>query len=559
MHDRPWLSSYDEGVPKTLEYPEKTLPEILEIMAGRFPDHPFIRFYGTTLTYRQVNRLVDRFANLLRQEGIKPGDRVALYLPNCPPCVIAFFGVLRAGAILTQLNPLYSASETAHQLKDSGAQHVVSLDRFAPILRQVAQDCRLKKVWVTRINDYFPVPLKWLFVLKSLKEKSWVPWPKESLFASFKDELMKAPAEKHSVSLKMDETALLQYTGGTTGVAKGVILTHRNLVANAYQCKCWFPSLKEGEEVFMLAIPIFHCYGMTAGMTFALVMGASMVLVPKFEVAQVLKFVDKYKVGIFPGVQAIYVAINNYSDVGKYNVHSIKACISGAGPLHQEVQKKFEELTGGKLVEGYGLTEASPVTHCNPVYGKRKMGMIGLPFVGTDSKIVDVETGKKDLKPKEIGELVIQGPQVMQGYWNHPAETDMVLKDGWLYTGDIGYMDEEGFFAIVDRKKDMVKVGGENVYPRDVEEVLFQNEKILDCVVAGVPDEKLVDKIKAYIVLKPGQTATPGEIVEFCKGRMAKYKVPKEVEFREALPKNMVGKMLRRLLVEEEKQKLKKP
>lgn len=558
MTDRPWLSSYDEGVPKTLEYPEKTLPEILETMAGKFPDQPFIHYYGTSLTYRQVNDRVNRFAALLQKEGIKPGDRVALYLPNCPPCVIAFFGVLRAGAILTQLNPLYSASETAHQLKDSGAQYVVSLDRFVPILRQVAQDCGLKKVWVTRINDYFPIPLKWLYVLKAKKEKSWVNWPKEPLFAGFKEELMKTPPQPPSLNLKMDDTALLQYTGGTTGVAKGVILTHRNLVANAYQCKCWFPSLEEGKEVFMLAIPIFHCYGMTAGMTFALVMGASMVLVPKFEVETVLKAVDKYKAGIFPGVQAIYVAINNYPDVKKYNVHSIKACISGAGPLHQEVQKKFEELTGGKLVEGYGLTEASPVTHCNPVYGKRKMGMIGLPFVGTEAKIMDVETGKKEMKTKEIGELVIKGPQVMKGYWNHPEETAMVLKDGWLYTGDIGYMDEDGFFAIVDRKKDMVKVGGENVYPRDVEEVLFQNEKILDCVVAGVPDEKLVDKIKAYVVLKPGCKADSAEVIEFCKGRMAKYKVPKEVEFREALPKNMVGKMLRRLLVEEEKQKIKK-
>jgi long-chain acyl-CoA synthetase len=293
-------------------------------------------------------------------------------------------------------------------------------------------------------------------------------------------------------------------------------------------------------------------------MTFALTLGASMVLVPKFDVAQVLKAIDKYHVSIFPGVQAIYVAINNYPNVGKYNIHTIKACISGAGPLHQEVQKKFEELTGGKLVEGYGLTEASPVTHCNPVFGKRKIGMIGLPFVGTDSKIMDVDTGTKEMGVRETGELVIKGPQVMQGYWNHPEETKMVLKDGWLSTGDIGYMDEDGFFAIVDRKKDMVKVGGENVYPRDVEEVLFQNEKVLDCVVAGVPDEKLVDKIKAYIVLKPGQTATPQEIIEFCKGKLAKYKVPKEVEFRESLPKNMVGKMLRRLLVDEEKAKLKK-
>jgi long-chain acyl-CoA synthetase len=558
MSNRPWLSSYDEGVPKTLEYPEKTLPEILETMAQKFPNRPFIHYFGTTLSYQQVNDLVDRFAFLLEREGIKPGDRVALYLPNCPPCVIAFFGVLRAGAILTQLNPLYSAHETAHQLKDSGARYVVSLDRFVPILRQVAQDCGLKKVWVTRINDYFSFPLKWLYPLKAKKDKTWVEWPREPLFASFKEDLMKTTGASMSLNPPMDDTALLQYTGGTTGVAKGVILTHRNLVANAYQCRHWFPQLEEGKEVFMLAIPIFHCYGMTAGMNFALVLGASMVLVPKFEVLPVLKAVDKFKVGLFPGVQAIYVAINNYPDVGRYNVRSIKACISGAGPLHQEVQKKFEELTGGKLVEGYGLTEASPVTHCNPVYGKRRMGMIGLPFVGTESKIVDVETGKKDLKPKEIGELVIKGPQVMQGYWNHPEETANVLRDGWLYTGDIGYMDEDGFFAIVDRKKDMVKVGGENVYPRDVEEVLFQNDKILDCVVAGVPDEKLVDKIKAYVVLKPGNKAMPEEIIEFCKGRMAKYKVPKEVEFRESLPKNMVGKMLRRLLVEEEKQRLKK-
>lgn len=558
MYGRPWLSSYDEGVPQTLSYPEKTFPEILDETAAQYPLHPAIHYFGSTFSYRTLNRKIDQFAHLLLEEGVRPGDRVALYLPNCPEVVIAFFGVLRAGAILTQLNPLNSTSETRHQLKDSGAQHVVALDRFVPILREVAADCGLKAVWVTRINDYFPVPLKWIYPLKAKKERTWVDWPTEALFRSFKKEVEKSRPAPKRLSPNMDETALLQYTGGTTGVSKGVIMTHRNMVANAYQCKAWFPGLPEGEQVFMLAIPIFHSYGMTAGMTFAISMAASMVLVPKFDVVQVLKAVDKYKVGIFPGVQAIYVAINNYPQVAKYNVHTIKACISGAGPLHQEVQKKFEALTGGKLVEGYGLTEASPVTHCNPVYGKRKIGMIGLPFVGTDAKIMDVETGAREMPVKEIGELVIKGPQIMQGYWNHPEETKMVLRDGWLYTGDIGYMDEDGFFAIVDRKKDMVKVGGENVYPRDVEEVLFQNEKVLDCVAAGVPDEKLVDKIKAYIVLKPGVTATDAEIIEFCKTRMAKYKVPKEVEFREALPKNMVGKMLRRLLLEEEKAKLKK-
>ncbi len=558
MKDRPWLAFYDQGVPKTLEYPQETLSETLADTAKRFPKNPAFYYFGTRVNYDELNDKVNQFANVLIEEGIKLGDRVALYLPNCPAAVIGYYAVLRAGAILTQLNPLYSATETAHQLKDSGARHIISLDRFVPILKQVAADCQLKKVWVTRVNDYFPIPLKWLYVLKAKKEKSWVSWPTEPLYHSFVEELNEASSDPVDIPLDLDKTALLQYTGGTTGVSKGVILTHRNLVANAHQCRLWLPKLDLGSEVFMLAIPIFHCYGMTAGMNWALLTAASMVLVPKFEVEQVLKAVDKYKVTIFPGVQAIYVAINNYPHVQKYNVRSIKACISGAGPLHQEVQKKFEDLTGGKLVEGYGLTEASPVTHCNPVYGKRKMGMIGLPFVGTDSKIMDVETGKKEMAVKEIGELVIKGPQIMQGYWNHPEETAMVLKDGWLYTGDIGYMDEEGFFAIVDRKKDMVKVGGENVYPRDVEEVLFQNEKVLDCVAAGVPDDVLVDKIKAYIVLKPGQTATPQEIIDFCKSRLAKYKVPKEVEFRTALPKNMVGKMLRRLLVEEEKQKLKK-
>lgn len=558
MNDRPWLASYDEGVPKTLEYPQKSISEILAETAQKFPNNPAIFYFGTRFTYSELDEKVNQFAHVLLKEGIKPGDRVALYLPNCPAAVIGFYAVIRIGAILTQLNPLYSASETAHQLKDSGAQYVIALDRFVPILRQVAAECQLKKVWVTRVNDYFPFLLHLLYPIKAKKEKVWVDWPPEPLYQSFVHEIEIAPRTRVHSPTNMDATTLLQYTGGTTGVAKGVIMTHRNMVANAYQCKLWLPGLVEGKEVFMLAIPIFHSYGMTAGMNFALSLAGAMVLVPKFDVLQVLKAVDKYHVSIFPGVQAIYVAINNYPGVGKYNIHSIKACISGAGPLHQEVQKKFEALTGGKLVEGYGLTEASPVTHCNPVFGKRKIGMIGLPFVGTDAKIVDVETGTKDLGVREIGEVVVKGPQVMQGYWNHPEETAMVLKDGWLHTGDIGYMDEDGFFAIVDRKKDMVKVGGENVYPRDVEEVLFQNEKVLDCVVAGVPDEKLVDKIKAYIVLKPGQTCDSTEIIEFCKGKLAKYKVPREVEFRESLPKNMVGKMLRRLLVEEEKAKLKK-
>ncbi len=556
--ERPWLSSYDEGVPRNLEYPEFTLPDLLKHIARQYPNNPAIHYFGTTYTYKELNRKADQFANLLIKEGVKPGDRVALYLPNCPPVVIAFFGALRAGAIVTQLNPLYSKSETAHQLKDSGSQYVVSLDRFVPILDPLLEECGIKKVWLTRINDYFSIPLKWFYPIRALMQKSWMSWPSKPIYKSFVKELDSASDQAVVCSLKMEDTAILQYTGGTTGVAKGVILTHRNLVANAFQCKLWFPGMPDGSEVFLIAIPIFHCYGLTAGMNFALSKAALMVLLPKFDVVQSLEAIQKHKVTVFPGVQAIYNAINHHPQVGKYNLRSIKACLSGAGPLHLEVQKKFEELTGGRVSEGYGLTEASPVTHCNPIFGKRKVGFIGVPFPGTDCKIVDLETGKNVLGIGEIGEIAIQGPQVMQGYWNHPVETSNVLKDGWLYTGDIGYMDPDGFFAVVDRKKDMVKVGGENVYPREVEEVLFQNPKVLDCVVAGVPDDKFVDRLKAYVVLKPGSTATSEEILDFCRGKLAKFKLPKEVAFKESLPKNMVGKMLRRLLVEEEKEKHKK-
>ena len=556
--ERPWLSSYDEGVPKSLEYPECTLPDLLKQTAQQYPTHPAIYYFGTCLSYQELNQKVDQFANLLISEGIKPGDRVALYLPNCPPVVIAFFGALRAGAIVTQLNPLNSATETAHQIKDSGATYLVSLDRFVPLLNPLIKECGIKRIWITRINDYFSIPLKWFYPIKALKEKTWVTWPTDPIYRGFVEDVNSAPKTPVTCPAMMDDTAILQYTGGTTGVSKGVILTERNLVANAIQCKLWFPGIPDGETVFLIAVPIFHCYGLTAGMNFALSKGASMVLLPRFDVVQVLEAIQKYKVEVFPGVQAMYNAINQHPRTGKYNLHSVKACLSGAGPLHLEVQKKFEELTGGRVSEGYGLTEASPVTHCNPIFGKRKIGYIGVPFPGTDCKIVDLETGKKTLDAGEVGEIVVKGPQVMQGYWNHPAETANVLKEGWLYTGDIGIMDEEGFFAVVDRKKDMVKVGGENVYPREVEEILFQHPKILDCVVAGVPDDKLVDRVKAYVVLKPEDQATPEEIMEFCKGRLAKYKLPKEVEFREFLPKSMVGKMLRRLLVEEEKEKRKK-
>jgi long-chain acyl-CoA synthetase len=433
---------------------------------------------------------------------------------------------------------------------------MVALDQFVPVLKPIAGECGLDTIWVTRVSDYLPAIKRILYNFKMNREKHWVKWPQEPCFRSFVKDLASSPAHDTGIPLDLEGTALLQYTGGTTGLAKGVILTQRNILANAWQARYWVTHMADGKETVLLAIPIFHCYGMTVGMNLAVLMGASMVLVPKFMIRQVLKLIHDTKPTLFPGVQTMYVAINNHPDVGKYDLRSIEACISGAGALHVEVQRKFEALTEGNLVEGYGLTEASPVTHCNPIHGVRKMGRIGLPLPGTDAKIVDLETGTRDLPPGEVGEIVVKGPQVMKGYWNRPADSASALRGGWLYTGDIGSMDEEGFFQVVDRKSDMIKVAGENVYPREVEEVLFTHEKVLDCVAAGVPNETLGDIVKAYLVLKPGVTATHHEIHEFCRSRLAKHKRPQEVEFREELPKNMVGKTLRRFLREDERMRI---
>ncbi|MEK6656500.1 MAG: long-chain fatty acid--CoA ligase, partial [Nitrospirota bacterium] len=367
--------------------------------------------------------------------------------------------------------------------------------------------------------------------------------------------LNEAKTDSPSIKILPDDTALLQYTGGTTGIPKGVILTHRNLVANVMQCRNWMPSLKDGNEIFLSVTPFFHVFGMTAIMNLGIYIGAALVLLPRFKTEDVLKAVAKHKATIFIGVEAMYVAINNFPKIHKYDLSSIKICISGAGTLHVEVQNKFESLTGGKLVEGYGLSEASPVTHCNPIYGKRVKGSVGLPFPDVDIKIMDVETSKKILGVNEIGELAIKGPQVMKGYWNKPDETANTIRDGWLYTGDVARMDENGFFYIEERKKDMIKTVGENVYPKEVEEVIFKHHKVQDVVVVGIPEEFKGEMIKAYIVLKNGETSSDEEIIEHCKKNLAKFKVPKEIEFRKELPKTMIGKVLRRVLKDEEMKK----
>ncbi|HXZ26265.1 MAG TPA: AMP-binding protein, partial [Nitrospiria bacterium] len=445
--------------------------------------------------------------------------------------------------------------EIEFQLADSGAETIIALDLFYPRIEAVRAKTPLKRVIVTGVKDYLPAPLKWLYPFKAKREGQWIEPPRGEGVHQLLTLLQAASEQPPPVTVGAEDLALLQYTGGTTGTPKGVMLSHRNLAANVVQCHAWMPSLRPGREVFLGVIPFFHVYGMSTCMNLAIKIGATLVLLPKFKTDEVLKAIEKRRVTIFMGVQAMYVAINNHPKAGRTDLSSIRICISGAGPLHAEVQDRFEQLTKGKLVEGYGLTESSPVTHCNPIFGQRKKGSIGTPFPDTDAKVVDPEHSEKELGVGQVGELAVRGPQVMMGYWNQSGETGAVLRDGWLFTGDMARMDEDGYFYIVDRKKDMIKTRGENVYPREVEEVLFRYHKIKDAVVVGLPESFSVEVIKAYIVLKEGEIATPQEIIGYCARELAKFKVPRFVEFRRELPKTMVGKVLRRQLVEEELRK----
>jgi long-chain acyl-CoA synthetase len=551
--ERPWFAYYDQWVPKRLEYPEVPLQHFLSASAKKYPDREAIIFLGARLTYRVLDEAANRFAVALVDRGLMKGDRVSLFLPNCPQMVIAYYGTLRAGGVVVSTSPLYSGTELEHQLNDSGAQTIVALSKLYPLVKEVAPRTGLKRIIVTNIKEYFPPVLRLLFtILKEKKEGHRIAIERHAGTELFLDVLASAKAKSPDVDVRPDDPALLQYTGGTTGIAKGAVLTHRSLVANALQTGAWLVKEKEGKEIFLGAVPFFHVYGMTVVMNLCISLGDMMVLLPHFRVKEALEAIAKYRPTIFPGVPTMYVAINHYPKVGKYDLRSIKACLSGAAPLPVEVQNRFETLTGARLVEGYGLTEASPVTHANPLYGARKVGTIGVPLPDTDARIVDLETGERTLPAKEIGEVVVRGPQVMAGYWNRPDETAMVLKDGWLYTGDIGYMDEQGYFTIVDRKKEMIIVGGFNVYPREVEEPLYEHSKVKEAVAVGLPDSYWGETVKVYIVLKEGQSATEEEIIDFCKKKMAKYKVPTLVEFRKELPKTLVGKVLRRALREEE-------
>lgn len=507
---------------------------------------------GRRLTYSQLLEAARRFAHTLLRFGIVRGDRIAIMLPNCPAAVIAYFGSLMAGAVVVQTNPLYTEPELRFQLSDSGAKLIVTLDQLVKRVKAVMPSTKLETVFVTSIAEELPRLKGWLYALKLKREKQDVRVEyRENVFHLYQV-LAESPASPVMAEVEAEEElAVLQYTGGTTGLPKGVMLTHYNLLANTVQTALWCYGTEDGKERYLAALPLFHVFGLTVLLNQSVLRGGELILLPRFEAETVLKTIHRRKPTIFPGAPTMYIALLNHPDLKQYDLTSVKICVSGSAPLPLEVQEQFEAVTGARVIEGYGLTEASPVTHANPLWGKRKIGTIGLPFPDTEAAIVDAETGEE--KPfGEIGELIVRGPQVMKGYWNRPDETKLVLKDGWLYTGDLGVMDEEGYTAIVDRKKDLIIASGYNVYPREVEEVLFEHPAVLEACVAGIPDEYRGETVKAYLVLKEGISVSGQELEAFCRERLAAYKVPRVYEFRQALPKTMVGKVLRRALVEEE-------
>jgi long-chain acyl-CoA synthetase len=541
---------YDPGVPRTIDIPAKPLTSLLIESAAKYPDNIAMSFFGTSITYRQFDMLVQKAMNVLRGLGVKKGDRVAIMSPNCPQALVAYQAILRVGGVVTQTNPLYVEREIEAQFNDAGARFAFVLNLFAPRIASIIGNTRIKKVVVFRLEDYMPWPISWLFPVKLWFEGRSVRTPKGGAFFDWRGLMESAPETAEPQSVDADDLALIQYTGGTTGTAKGVELTHRNVLANALQCRAWFASAEEGREVFLLALPMFHAFGMTAGMNLALSLAAKIVMIPKFDAGMAMKLIEKHRVTIFPGVPAMYVGINNHPKAATRDISSVKYCISGAAALSTEVKRRFEELTGGRLVEGYGQTEASPVTHCNPLSTGGKPGSIGLPVPGTLCIIARNEEAE-EVAHGELGEVMVNGPQVMAGYHGKPEETAKVLKNGWLFTGDLGYMDDEGYVFLMDRKKEMIITGGCNVYPREVEDVLLSCPGVKEAAVVGMDDSYLGEKVVAAVVLQDGARVTQKEILEHCRKSLASFKAPKKIFFRDSLPKTVIGKVLKRALKEE--------
>ncbi len=551
----PWLAHYEAQVPPTIELPDITLPEFFERTVRDYPANVATIFFGRRLTYSQIDNMASCFATSLQGLGVGAGDHVALLLPNCPQFLIAFFGSLKAGAIPVPLNPAYVARELHNIFADASPKIVVAVDGVLQRVREAAEGTTVEHLVVTYMRDYLSPLMSLMVTVNERREGSAVSVEGENVHI-FLDLLKNNSTDYiHPDSSPLD-TAVLLYTGGTTGVPKGAMLSHRNLVSDALQMAAWvWDNRPERKDIFLSAIPFFHSYGMTVVMNLAISSASAMLLVPRFAIKDVLRSIARFHPTVFPAVPTMYNAIARHPLATRYDLRSIRVCISGAAPLPLEVAEAFEAVTGARLVEGYGLTEASPVTHCNPVFGERRTGSIGLPIPGTDAGVVDPDSGEP-LQAGEVGELAVRGPQVMRGYLNRHEETEQVMRDGWLLTGDMARQDEDGYFYVVDRKKDLILVGGFSVYPREVEEVLYECPEVQEALVVGVPDRHRGEIVKAYVVLTPDTETTERDLHYFCAERLANYKVPSRIEFRESLPKSAIGKYLRRQLIDEELERL---
>jgi long-chain acyl-CoA synthetase len=542
MNNKPWLEHYDRGVESSLEYRETPLFTFLDEVASANPALVCTTFQDNSITYGDMHLATDSFAAALFHIGIRKGDRVGLLLPNCPQFVLAFYGILKAGGVVVAMNPQYKQRELSFQLQNAGVKVVVALNTYHEVIEDACKNSSVREIIYTALDDAFSIPAA---VLKKNHES------KSDLIILLQNH---AGQSRMQIDVGADDPAIFQYSGGTTGIPKAAVGLHRNLVANTIQFRNWLHGMEQNHEIVLCAIPLFHVYGMVIAMSMGIALGSRLLLIPNpRDVQDVLQNIDRYGATLFPGVPNMYHNINQHPDVkaGKYNLRTIKACISGSAPLLREIKDRFEQLTGGKLIEGYGLSEAPTATHCNPMFGVNRAGSIGLPLPDVDCRIVDLEKGEKDLDWGEVGELVVRGPQVMHSYHDMPDETQQTLRNGWLYTGDIARMDKDGYFYLIDRKKELIKIGGLQVWPREIEEVIASYPKVLEVGVAGVPHPTRVEIVKAWVVLRSGETMTIKEVKDWCEENLATFKVPEEVEFRTTLPRTLVGKLLRRELIRE--------
>ena len=553
METKPWHRHYDYNVPTTIRYPRVPAQDILQISAGTHPDKAALNFYGTEMTFWELRQQALRMANALGALGVQKGERVGLHLPNCPQYIIAYLATLSLGAIAVNLNAMYTADELKPIIKNTGMTTLFTFDLVLPAIRTVCQDVDIPRIVVTRVTDY----IKGMGVStpKDLElEEGW------HHFSTLMDNCSDTRVPR--VPIAPDDPALIQFTGGTTGIPKGAVLTHANIVAATFQCSLWgnpTMTLIPPERRSVLAVlPYFHVYGNIVAMNWAMANCATQILVPRFVLDELMGLLANFnEITFFPTVPTLITALINHPKATELNLAKKLGLLnSGAAPMPVELIQQVRDM-GIFFSEGYGLSESTSLGISNPVLGLKKVGSIGVPFPDNDVRLVDVDKGVEDVPQGEPGEIIMKGPLIMKEYWNNPQETANQLRDGWLYTGDIATEDEEGYIFIVDRKKDMIIAGGFNIYPREIDEVLYQHPKVMDAVAVGIPHEYRGETIKAYIVLKPGQMATEDEIIDFCKQKLAAYKTPKSVEFRDSLPKSIIGKVLRKILREEEARKQK--